>query len=172
MPTRSTDRSVDHPVHGGAGQGASRPGSRVPRGPGSRIPRGPGTRVPCAAACGRAAAARRRSPAVLRRLDFRAIFESSYLLHPSSDSGDLGLVGLRFSPRTSLWAQCGLNLEASNPNNLHLDSIFGLLQTPRASGSPRPHALGQSPADHGWANMGVEPGCSIPSPSYAVLLLT
>ena len=54
--------------------------------------------------------------AVLHRLDSRADFKSSYLLHPSSVSGDLDLVGLRFSLRTLLWAQYGLNLEASNPN--------------------------------------------------------
>ena len=72
-----------------------------------------------------------------------------YLLHLDSVWTDLELIGLHLSSQTSLWAQYRMNFKASNPNNLYIDSTFGLLLTLRPSRSPRPYALGQTRADHG-----------------------
>ena len=67
---------------------------------------------------------------------------SYVFLHSDSVWRDFGLVGLHFLSWTLLWAQYRQHLEVLNFNNLHLDSIFDLLLTQRASGSPRSHALG------------------------------
>ena len=54
----------------------------------------------------------------------------------------LGLIGLHSSSSTSLWAQYGSNLEASNINNLYLNSIFYLYLSLRACDPSHPYALG------------------------------